>query len=78
VPILRLFGPAREIAGTSVDHVPGASVAEVTDAASLRYGERFSALLPSCRVWVNGDTADPDASVREEDEVAILPPVSGG
>jgi molybdopterin converting factor small subunit len=78
MPKLRLFGPAREIAGTSIDSIPGTSISEITEAASARYGERFSALLPSCRVWVNGDTADPTTSVREEDEVAILPPVSGG
>jgi molybdopterin converting factor small subunit len=78
MPILRLFGPAREIAGTSVDNVPGTNISEITEAAAARYGERFSALLPSCRVWLNGDTADPDSGVREEDEVAILPPVSGG
>lgn len=78
MPVLRLFGPAREIAGTGVDQVLGTSVAEIIEAAAARYGERFSALLPSCRVWVNGESADPAAGVGEEDEIAILPPVSGG
>lgn len=76
--MLRLFGPAREMAGTGVDQVPGTSVAEITETAAARYGERFSALLPSCQVWVNGETSDPATEVGEEDEVAILPPVSGG
>lgn len=48
------------------------------DAACARYGERFVALLPTCRVWVNGEPADWADAVRDADEVAVLPPVSGG
>jgi len=29
-------------------------------------------------VWVNGEPAEPDVPVGETDEVALLPPVSGG
>ena len=43
-----------------------------------RYGAAFAAVLPTCRVWVNGEPAEPDAVVGETDEVAVLPPVSGG
>lgn len=78
MPVLRLFGPARELAGRAVDDVPGTSVDEITREAVARYGERFSELLASCRVWVNGESADPRTQVHEGDEVAILPPVSGG
>ena len=38
----------------------------------------FAELLPSCRVWVNGDPAERDDVVAAADEVAVLPPVSGG
>ena len=48
------------------------------DAACARYGAAFAALLPTCRVWVNGDQATPDERVNDTDEVAVLPPVSGG
>jgi len=53
-------------------------VAEVLRAASDRYGSGFAALLDTCKVWVNGDEATPDQMVTDRDEVAILPPVSGG
>ena len=43
-----------------------------------RYGEVFVALLPTCKVWVNGDPAEPGTPVHAADEVAVLPPVSGG
>jgi len=78
VAILRLFASARDAAGTSRDHIAGATVAEVLEVASARYGERFAAVLAKSRVWVNGEPADPSTSVVEGDEVAVLPPVSGG
>jgi molybdopterin converting factor small subunit len=73
-----LFASAREAAGTARDSVPGGTVAEVLHAASQRYGHGFAAVLETCRVWVNGDEATPDQAVSDADEVAILPPVSGG
>jgi molybdopterin converting factor subunit 1 len=44
-------------------------------------GEQFPALsrhLPHCRVAVNREYARNDQPVREGDEIALLPPVSGG
>jgi molybdopterin synthase sulfur carrier subunit len=58
--------------------VPGSTVAEVLDAAQARYGEWFAAVLAGSRVWLNGEVAAADDRVRPEDEVAVLPPVSGG
>ena len=78
VPNVRLFAAAREAAGTGRDVIPGATVAEVLRAATERYGDHFAGVLETCRVWVNGDAASPDQAVTERDEVAILPPVSGG
>jgi molybdopterin converting factor small subunit len=75
---LRLFAAAREAAGTGRDLVDGRTVADVLAGASARYGATFSALLPTCRVWVNGEPATGDTSVQDADEVAVLPPVSGG
>ena len=43
-----------------------------------RYGAGFGAVLTTCRVWVNGEEASPDMLLNEDDEVAVLPPVSGG
>jgi len=42
------------------------------------YGEGFAGLLRTCRVWVNGEPADSETPVSDRDEVAVLPPVSGG
>jgi molybdopterin converting factor small subunit len=78
VAILRLFAAARETAGTGRDEVPGASVGEVLAAARVRYGEQFAAVLGTANIWVNGEPADDDTAVGRDDEVAVLPPVSGG
>lgn len=78
MPTIRLFAGAREAAGTDRDDLDGATVRAVLDAAVERYGDGFAAVLGSCRVWVNGEPADPDDPVGEADEIAVLPPVSGG
>jgi molybdopterin converting factor small subunit len=53
-------------------------VQDVLDAAVAKYGPGFAVVLRTCRIWVNGDTVDPTTPVTESDEVAVLPPVSGG
>ncbi len=78
MPTIRLFAGAREAAGTDRDTVEGATVGAVLDAAVVRFGADFAAMLPSCKVWVNGEPADRDDDVTDADEVAVLPPVSGG
>jgi sulfur-carrier protein len=75
---LRLFGPAREAAGTSEAVVPGENVAAVVTAARGRFGEPFCTVLDGSRLWVNGDEAGSDTPVGDDDEVAVIPPVSGG
>ena len=75
---LRLFAAAREAAGLRTDEVPGSTVAEVLDAARARYGSTFAAVLADAQVWVNGEPVTPTTAVRDGDEVAVLPPVSGG
>ena len=75
---LRLFAAARVSAGTGKAQFDGATVSDVLSAAVASYGEGFQAVLASCRVWVNGDPAEPHTAVGAADEVAVLPPVSGG
>jgi len=78
MPVLRLFAAAREAAGTARDHVSGETVEQVLHNAVERYGDTFAAVLTTSRVWVNGDEVGSSAPVGEDDEVAVLPPVSGG
>lgn len=78
VVVLRLFAGAREAAGTGRDELPGGTVAEVVDAARHRYGADFEAVLEHCQIWRNGEPTEDNAAVSDGDEVAILPPVSGG
>jgi sulfur-carrier protein len=78
VAVLRLFAGAREAAGTGHDEVPGTTVAEVIEAAVQRYGVAFARIVEHCQVWRNGEPAEGTDLVSEGDEVAVLPPVSGG
>jgi sulfur-carrier protein len=78
VPTIRLFASAREAAGTGRDVLAGSTVAEVLGEARRRYGTPFADVLPACRIWVNGEPAQDADAVAEGDEVAVLPPVSGG
>jgi molybdopterin converting factor small subunit len=78
VAVLRLFAAAREAAGTGFDVVDGATVGAVLAEAEQRYGEAFINVLAGCRVWCNGEPASVDDRVDDDDEVAVLPPVSGG
>lgn len=78
VAIVRLFASARQAAGTGRADLPGDTVADVLGAARAQYGEGFASVLDTCRVWVNGEDVDVDTQIGPNDEVAILPPVSGG
>jgi molybdopterin converting factor small subunit len=75
---LRLFASVRVVAGTARATFDGATVGEVLDAAGARYGPAFVAQVQQCRVWRNGEPAERDDPVGANDEVAVLPPVSGG
>lgn len=77
---MRLFAHAREAAGTAHDVIDAATIEELLAEAGERYGPEFVALLPRCRVWVNGDEPREGHATRlgPKDEVAVLPPVSGG
>jgi sulfur-carrier protein len=76
--VLRLFAGAREAAGTGRDQLPGGTVGDVLDSARERYGSSFAELLDHCAIWCNGEPCELDQLVTDADEVAVLPPVSGG
>ena len=76
---VRLFAALREQAGAGeVTDVPGRSVGELADSLDARYGMRFAAVSAVSSFVVNGERADRSTPVAEGDEVAILPPMSGG
>ncbi len=75
---LRLFASIREAAGTGSVEIEANTVAEVIGHASTRFGGDFQSLVPICRVWLNGEPALDGDAVGTADEVALLPPVSGG
>lgn len=75
---LLLFASARETAGTRQVDMTGDTVGEILGQARARFGAAFGEVLDRSRVWVNGSEADPGRALAAGDEVAVLPPVSGG
>ena len=75
---LRLFANLREIAGTSSLDVASDTVGGVIQAAGERFGPEFRRGLETARVWINGEAASMEDSVTDNDEVVVIPPVSGG
>ena len=77
---VRLFAIQRELAGTrevALDLADGADV----EAAWAALVAQYPALAPgrsSMRFARNGEYADPETSLADGDEVAMIPPVSGG
>ena len=80
---LRLFAAAREAAGCARAEFAldeARDIESLMHAARARFGSEFDDVLATSRVWVNGDepAAGEAASLHDGDEVAVLPPVSGG
>ena len=69
---VRLFAGLRERAGWSSREVDAATVADVWPALGL--GSEPEGLLYA----VNREYAEPDRELQDGDEVALIPPVSGG
>jgi molybdopterin synthase sulfur carrier subunit len=58
--------------------LPGEDVSAVIAAAEALFGKAFSEVVAVSNIWLNGEQAEPDAPVHDADEVAVIPPVSGG
>lgn len=76
---VRLFARARELAQRGEVELPGGPM----DVATLRRrliaeAPGLASFLDRCAVAVNEDLAGAASMIRPGDEVAILPPVSGG
>jgi MoaD family protein len=75
---VRLFAALRDEAGAAHVEAPGATAGEVLDALSARFGGRFAGIAGAGSIVVNGERAVRDTPLAEGDEMALLPPVSGG
>ena len=76
---LQLFATARAAAGLPSDQFLADTFAELLDQARSRYGEGFERVITTALIWVNGEpTRDPGVVLQPCDEVAIIPPISGG
>lgn len=74
------FGIVRERLGLreeAVELAAGATVAELTAFLSAKHGN-LAAGVSALRLAVNLEYVDSDTILREDDEVAVIPPVSGG
>jgi len=77
---VRLFARLSELAGTRVVEVEvgeGLPVEDVYQVLCAKY-PNLSGHNGSVRYAVNGEYAEPGHQVAEGDEVALIPPVSGG
>lgn len=77
---VRLFARMRDLAGADellVEVPPGCTAEQLR----RHVGARCPALVPllgRCALACNNDFADPEHVLQPGDEVALLPPVSGG
>ncbi|CAN5900610.1 hypothetical protein BH23ACT5_BH23ACT5_12040 [soil metagenome] len=76
--VVRLFARLREMAGSSRLSVEGSTVGEVVDAVGEQVGPGFAEAVVTARIWRNGEEAERSDPVDDDDEIALLPPVSGG
>jgi molybdopterin converting factor subunit 1 len=74
-----LFGITRDLVGQAQVAVPLAQGNRVADLMGHLYAQ-YPALsgVKSILVAVNSEYADPDTALSPTDEVALIPPVSGG
>ncbi len=75
---LRLFAGAREIAGNAAIAYEANTVQELLTQAQDDLDGEFARILSISRVWLNGEPVEGDSEISDGDEVAVLPPVSGG
>jgi sulfur-carrier protein len=78
--IVHLFAAARDLAGTAavtVELPAGATIADLRAALAAAM-PALAPLLARSAVAVNHDFAEDDRVLADADELAVIPPVSGG
>jgi molybdopterin converting factor small subunit len=76
--VVRFFAQARQAAGTGRAEFAGTTVGSVIEAAIEQFGPALAAVVERSKLWVNGEPCEPGTGVGPADEIAVLPPVSGG
>ncbi len=74
---VKLFAQLRDLFGAAEVSVVATTVGDLRAELAGRVPSA-AALLSRCRVAINLDFADDDAPISPADEVAVIPPVSGG
>jgi molybdopterin synthase catalytic subunit len=77
---VKLFAIVRERAGTAelVIHLrPGATVADAVEALTEKFPD-LASFLPRVAFALNQSYVKRDVALKEGDELALIPPVSGG
>jgi MoaD family protein len=75
---VRLFAALRDLAGGAEVEASGSTTGDVLESLCGRYGERFARVARAGSIVVDGERASLDRPLSGSEEVAILPPVSGG
>lgn len=76
---LRLFASIKESAGNCGQlDLEAQTIGELLNLATKKLGANFDEQIQICRIWLNGEPAELTAAITSNDEVALLPPVSGG
>jgi sulfur-carrier protein len=85
MPTIKLYANLRKLAGTKEVTITGASVGEIVSELVKRNPPLESAILengeirPHVIITLNGhNTIDMNTPVKEEDIIAIFPPIGGG
>lgn len=73
-----LFAALRELAGASRLEEDAPDLGALLDALSARLGPEFDRILAIGSVLVDGERANRGRTLEDGQEVALLPPVSGG
>ncbi len=75
-----LFAGLRDLVGSetiSVELIPDATIADLRQMIAINYPE-LAALANRSQVAVNYEFAENDRIIQKTDELALIPPVSGG
>lgn len=75
---IKAFGVTRDLLGAreKVIEIPGQTVADLRVQLISTYPELAG--LKSLMIAVNNEYAEDSTELRESDEIALIPPVSGG